>query len=295
MDKGKKFGRNYLLLIQKQNGDILRVVPPFTVEFDITRNTMTSANVGSIRVYNLNENNRTQIRKNINDFWDLRQIQFYAGYGPNLSLCFQGTITQAWSVREGTNFITQLESFDGGFAFSNSISNFTFPANTPMQTVIEALVHDLTGAQVQPGVVGTIGGTLSRGNSYNGSTCELLSDLVGNQFFIDNGKAFVLADHECVRGPISLINAASGLLNTPIREQTLIHFDMLFEPRLTMGQVVSLESITTDDADNVNGTYKVVSLKHRGMISEAVCGEAITTVQLLQPFRSQALQTVGVA
>lgn len=285
-----KFGRNYNLSIEKQNGSTLTVRPPFTVEFDITRNVLTSANVSSIRVYNLNENNRSQVRKNINDYGDLRLIRLEAGYGNNLPIVFEGNITQAWSVREGVNFITQLESFDGGFAFANAVTNTSFPSSTDQQSVIESLVANLASSGVKLGAIGSFPGSLSRGAAYSGSTTSLLRELTGGRFYIDNGKAYALADNECIAGPVTLIDAKSGLLNTPVREQTIINFDMLFEPKLIIGQQVTLRSGTDS---NFNGVYKVISLKHRGMISEAVCGDAITSVGLLQPLGSQTLTIVS--
>src|ERR1017187_1050595 len=96
-----KFGRNYILTVETQNNDLLIIQPPFTVEFDITRNTLTSANVCSIRIYNLSQNNRNKIRFNIMDTGDFRSVQLQAGYGTNLPIIFSGNITQAWSVREG--------------------------------------------------------------------------------------------------------------------------------------------------------------------------------------------------
>lgn len=288
----KNFGRNYILRVETKIGTTITVKLPFTIEFDITRNVMTSANVASIRIYNLNANNRAQIRKNINDSDSFRSVELKAGYGDALAILFSGNITQAWSVREGTNFITQIESFDGGFAFANATSSLTAPAGTPQLSVIETLVQDLGKAGVQPGVLGAIPGSLPRGNAYSGDTCKVLQELTGGRFYIDNGKAYVLSDNECLAGPLTVISAASGLLGTPVREQTIINFDMLFQPKLAIGQLVTLQSTTTDDA-NVNGDYKVISLKHRGMISDAVCGDAITSVGLLQPLGSQGLTVVG--
>lgn len=291
----EKFGRNYVLNIGTNDGNTLTVKPPFTIEFDVTRNTLTSANVSSIRIYNLNSNNRSRIRKNVNDFGDIRQIQLLAGYGKNLSLIFDGNITQAWSVREGTNFITQIESFDGGFAFANAYSNVSFPSGTAQQTVVSTLIKDLNNFSVAPGLVSpsAFGGSLSRGNAYSGNTCNLLQSITGGLFFIDNGKAYALSDNECVGGAVTTISPASGLLDTPIREQTIITANMLFEPKLVMSQQVTLRSFTADTG--INGNWKVVSIKHRGMISESVAGSATTTVQLLQPLGSQGLSVLGVA
>lgn len=271
-----KYNRNYILFIQKKDFTTLKVTPPFTIEFDIHRNSLSSANVASIRVYNLSPNNRSQIRKDQFDFGDLRTISLMAGYGDNLSLAFQGNISQAWSVREGNNMITQIESYDGGYAYVNAITNQSFPSGTPQESIIDSLAGSLPGVSV--GAIGSFPGEISRGNSMSGSTTDLLRDISGGAFFIDNGKAHCLKDNECLEGNIPLINSKSGLLGTPIKEQTYINFDVLFEPSLKVGQLIRLESET---AEHFNGTHKVLSIKHRGMISEAVCGTAITSVGLL--------------
>lgn len=271
-----KYNRNYVLLVQKKDFTTLKIQLPFTVEFDIHRNSLSSANTCSIRIYNLNPNNRAQIRKDQFDFGDLRTIAFAAGYGDKLSLAFQGNISQAWSVREGNNMITQIECYDGGYAYVNAITNEQFPGDTNQSSIIDSLASSLPG--VTKGAIGSYPGQISRGNSYSGPTTDILKDLTGGGFFIDNSKAHCLNDNECLAGDIPLINAKSGLLGTPVKEQTYINFDVLFEPSLKVGQLIQLESQT---ADHFNGKHKVLSIKHRGMISEAVCGTAITSVGLL--------------
>lgn len=280
-----KFNRNYILTVQTENGDILTVKPPFTLEFDITRNTLTSANVCSVRVYNLSQNHRNQIRFNIMDTQLFRGIELKAGYGTNLPIVFSGNINQAWSVREGVNFITAIECYDGGFAFANNQTNETFPSGTAMQTVVESMAGSLTGVTV--GVVGNFPGALSRASSYSGSTLDLMRELTGGATFIDNGKVNVLGNSECLQGETLIVNADTGLLGTPVREQTLLTFDMLFEPSLVVGQQLYLQSSTEA---NFNGAYKVISVKHRGTISESVCGDAVTTVGMF--YGTQALSTV---
>lgn len=274
---GQKFGRNYLLSVQTQSGDTLTVKPPFTIEFDITRNVLSSANIASIRVYNLKKDSRNKIRKNVTDYGDLRLISLKAGYGTNLSVIFAGSVTQCWSVREGVNMITQIESLDGGFAFVNGVTNEQFTNNTDQSTIIKTMLDNLDQVGVSAGAVGNFPGLLARGNSYSGNTTDLIRQLTNGNFFIDNNNAFALNSNEYIIGPTTTISSASGLLNTPTIEQTIVHFDMLFEPSLYVGQLANLQSIT-DLA--YNGPAKVISLKHRGMISEAVCGDAVTSVGL---------------
>lgn len=272
----RKFGRNYILNIGIAGGGTLTVELPFTVEFDITRNTLTSANVCSIRIYNLSKNHRNQLRFNPIDQGDYRPVQLFAGYGQNLSQIFAGNITQAWSVREGVNFITTIESFDGGYAFNNGNSGLTFPAGMSIQTVIGQLAGSLPN--LQPGYIGYYPGTLDRGISVNGNTMEILRELTGGGIFIDNNTVNCLGDNECVpANGITVIDDSTGLIGTPLLEQTILHFETIFEPRLVVGQQINFNSSTEPV---YNGIYKVTALKHRGTISGAICGDALTTIEV---------------
>ena len=195
-----KFGRNYLLQIQTQTGQLITIQPPFTVEFDITRNTLSSANVCSLRIYNLSSPHRNQIRHNYLDTQTFQSIIFQAGYGQNLATAFVGNITQAWSVREGTNFVTTIESFDGGFAFNNAKVNYSFPAGTTKLSVINSVIG--TMPFVTAGAIGAYPGTLDRGNAVSGNSTNILGDLTGGGFFIDGGKVNCLGNNECVTGGV---------------------------------------------------------------------------------------------
>lgn len=293
-----KFGRNFVLTIQVDDaGTLLTIKPPFTIEFDITRNILTSANVCQIRIYNLSAKNRDLIRFDFSNYGTLRQISLRAGYGTNLPVIFAGNVTQAWSVREGVNFITTIECFDGGYAFVNGIipSTTIFPSGTQVQSVYQTLMGYLPGTTfgaIGPSFIADASGSpfvTSRSTSYDGNTADTLNELSGNAFFIDNSKSYILGNSECLNGQVALINSQSGLLGTPLRENNTVTFDMLFEPGIVMGQYIQLQS-TTNTAlnnnnnnvtlnNNLNGYYKIVSIKHRGMISESVCGNAITTLE----------------
>lgn len=271
-----KYNRQYILEIQRKDGTLLKIKRPFTVEFEIHRNSLSSANVASFRIYNLNADNRNQIRRDQFDFYDVREVSFYAGYGDNLPLAFKGNINQAWSVRQGVDFITQIESYDGGFAYLNAVTSDQFPQNTQTQSIVTSLVKSLPGVKI--GAIGTYQGSISRGQSVNGNTTDILIQQTNGGFFIDNGIANCLNDHECIEGSIPLITAKSGLLGTPVKENTYINFEMLFEPNLKIGQLIRLESQT---AEHWNGDHKVILIKHTGTISESVSGSAITSVGLL--------------
>lgn len=287
-----KFDRNYSLRIEvDKSSSFITVEPPFTIEFDITRNTLTSANVCQLRIYNLAEINRNQIRHNAYDYGNYKRIDFKAGYGTNLATVFHGNISQAFSTREGTNFVTTIECYDGGFGYVNGEVNLQFAAGTPVKAVITAIASTLSSKGVTIGAIGNYPGTLTRGNTYSGNTMSILTELTGGGAFIDNGKFYALGTNEYIASlsSVGVINSQSGLLGTPRLERDVVTFDMLFEPGLNVGHKVRLDSSTAQDFSVIkngvssvsgpgfNGEYKIVSVKHRGTISAAVCGAAVTT------------------
>lgn len=279
-----KYGRNYILSVEAQDGTTVTIRPPFTMEFDVVRKSLSSASVSTIRVYNLSPEVRKSLLKNQFDYGDQRLITLRAGYGagPNFPTCFTGTVSKAFSVREGTNFVTQFESFDGGFAFVNaniSEGQGVFPAGTPIRTIIQSFIDSLSPYGVKAGAVGDFPGTIPRKNSYSGNTIEVLKELTQGSFYIDGGKAFALTNNETLNSAevAPVINSASGLLGTPVRQETLLLFTTLFEPSLFIGQQIKLESKT---ADNFNTFYKVTALHHQGIISDSICGDATTEIEV---------------
>ena len=74
------------------------------------------------------------------------------------------------------------------------------------------------------------------------------------------------------------INTKTGLLGTPILQGAFLTVETILEPRIKVGQLVEIESSYNTA---FNGQYKVIGIRHIGVISEAVSGEAKTTLELL--------------
>lgn len=284
-----KFGRNYILTIGTPSGASVIVQLPFTIEFDIVRNTLTSANLCKLRIYNLSLHNRNLLRVDSSSYaiGIKYPVTFVAGYKNNMAIVFSGNIHTAFSRREGINFITQIECFDGGFAFANSETSVVLPPGMSNQQIIYALMADYEKYGITPGVVGAYPGPVStRQTSYNGYTADLIQEKTGGGHFIDSGYAHAIATNEFIVGDsgIYTVSAATGLLETPTLENLTLRFRMIFEPALQVGTLINLNSLSgsTDATGGVgagvayNGQYKITEIKHHGMISESVCGEAIT-------------------
>lgn len=278
----QKFGRNFLLTVTGQDFiQPLVLTTPFTIEFDCHRDTYASTNHAILRIFNLSKAHRSLLLKDQYTYFPTIQVVFQAGYGsgPNYPIVFAGNVTRGYSVREGTNFVTTLELFDGGDAYQNATTSRAWPRNTPLQQVYSDILSDLIPYGVSRGTVSTqLTGSIGKGMSLFGNTTEILRELSNNNFFIDNGKGNVLLANDAIGGNQVLINAQTGLLGTPLKEQQLLTLEMLFEPRLVIGSVVNLQSSTA--AGIFNGLHKVLGFTHRGTISGAVSGNATTTLTL---------------
>lgn len=282
-----KFRRNYHFTVQVEDGGREVIVePPFTLQLDITRNLLEASNVCQVRLYNLSKLRRNQIYFNQNDYAGgfFRRMTLKAGYGDDLSTIFIGNVSQAWSSREGTNFITQVESFDGSTSMVNDDVALSFNEGTTIQKVIETLMSKLSNVTI--GAIGKFDGVLTRPNTYKGNPTSLLFELTGGGFFIDKGKAYAIKTDEYVPDtsfetkPTIIIDSSTGLLNTPILERNIARVEMLFEPTLNPGRQVRIESSTFE---RLNGVYKINSVKHRGIISDATSGELITIAEFYKP------------
>lgn len=272
-----KRNRNYILYVQDLRGETLKIELPFTLEFDIQRNNLAGANNGNLTVYNLSKINRDRIRKDLPDMGKVMTLRLEAGYGRDMATVLSGYVKRAYSVRQGVDFLTNIEVYDGGYALANAFTSVQYQKGTANNVILKDLVGKLKPFGVQPGAVGDFPGTIKRGNSYSGPVGDLLKEVSGNAFFIDNNRAFVMGENETIAGSSILINADTGLLGTPVREQAILTIEMLFEPKVYVNQMVQVESRAVDV---YNGTYKVVGIHHSGTISEAVSGKATTRLSL---------------
>ena len=267
----------------------ITVAPELTVDFHVRRDMMASAQEATFRVYNLNQQTRDKIFKDRNTFSRdasgkavLRRLRFYAGYGAFQPLIFDGYVRSATSYRDKTDFITEIEGYDGGMDMAYGFTTMVDTApSISRKDAIKLLSRDLPGISGEP-VIGEFPAATDtqRGRVYVGNTWELLRTYTDDKGFIDNGRLIVLQDNEAIEGEVPVISAASGLLGSPRRGENRMEVPMLFEPRFTLGQVVSLQSETWDA---VNRTYRVAGFVHKGTISPAVAGDCRTDVLLYGP------------
>lgn len=287
-----KLGRRYKLTFQTKIGEpennAIEITNPLTVEFDIDRNTASSLNSASFRIYNLSEKNRNLIfqnRTSINNLGKRKKVIFQAGYNTalnrdsDLTTIFIGDLLEAYSYRQGVDVITYINAQDGGFAAYNTKTNTTLQKGLSLKDIASNLIAGFKENGVEKGAIGNIEGTAKTTTALNGNNFSLLTKDYKDQVFIDLEKINILNPNEYIKtsGKVLLITSESGLLATPLRQGSDIIVDMLFEPRVVVGQLIEINAKFNP---LFNGQYKVMGIKHSGVISEAISGDCKTTLQL---------------
>lgn len=271
-----KFGRKYRLTVQAEEGgkDII-IEPPFTMKFNVQRNSFATINSATIQVLNLSLETRNKIFKDRFDNLTYRQCTLEAGYD-ELATIFKGNIYVANSERQGVDVITTITARDGFHDVLNTNTFKTYAAGTTVGDVVQDLIGQFPN--LTEGKIGVIDGDFKRGVAINGSTFDALNTYTNNQVFIDNEQVFALANNEVLEGDILVLNSATGLLQTPRRDDAFLQVTSLFEPRVTIGQYIEIQS---DIMPIYDGQYKVIGVQHQGTISEAIGGDCSSTFNLL--------------
>lgn len=258
----------------------VEITLPYTVKFSVNRTGLGSIQEASFTIYNLSEKTRRAIQKDLFRADLFRAIQFRAGYyTPDTSgmpIIFNGQIKTAYSYRQGTDFVTVIEAFDGGWQSINTYVSATVSPGRRADDLIRFCASQFK-KMTAAALVGAFPTVNKRAEVLMGNAWEIIQRKSGGRAIIDNGQVKVLNPDELIAGDLPIIDSSTGLLGSPKRQDNLLELSMIFEPRFTVWQQVTLNSSTAPD---FNGVYKVLNIRHEGIISAAVGGECTTSLGL---------------
>lgn len=284
-----KSQRQFWCQVTGRSGDVYTIQSPLTLELGIERGIWQSISNGVFRIYNLKESTRSDLYHDWYDFSLFSPIVLRAGYASwntvvgltsqSFPIIFQGTIRQAYSQREGSNWVTTIMAWDGGQGVTSGDYTGALDMSTSLATQINSLIAAMPGVMVgyvDPSL--TI--TQDRATSFVGSPWQMLQSIADAAYadlFIDLQKVYIVAKGSAIpgiSGGLGTISPAQGLLETPMKQRSIVSFPIIFEPRVLVGQSLVLQSIETVN----NGSYTVGGISHHGTISDAVGGDLRTQI-----------------
>ena len=191
-----------------------------------------------------------------------------------MTIIFNGNIWSAYSHRKGVNIITHIHAIDG-LSTQSALIHTTLQSGTTLQQVIQNLTNSIP--DLKSGTQNLQEYTFNRPLVLNGNSYKLLKTYSDNNVFVDMKTVNIMNVNDVIEGFVPLITDESGLLSTPERRDATLTINMIFEPRLLIGQVIEVES---NIAPQFDGQYKVFGLKHSGIISDSIAGTCVTTIQM---------------
>lgn len=251
-----RFNRSFRLVVQVDNGRAVEVVPPMRIAFEATKSLAGGLNKMTVRAYNLKESNRLALVKDAEQRNRI-PISLSVGYEKALQLLFKGTVHRGSTSREGPDFVTELECLDGGHAW---VTGFTSATVKGKDRAIEAIRQGLP--EIGRGKI-TAQDPITRPRVLVGASGKLLNEVINDDesWYIDEEKLYIIKGDEVVSRFIPVVNAQTGLLNTPTREQSKVTFDTLMNPTIKIGARCQLVSTT---APHLNGVYRTETIEYKG-------------------------------
>ena len=249
---------------------------PLTIDFNIVRNTFASANTGTFSIYNLSPSTRAEdlfFQDRFNAVTN-KIVTFKAGYNGNLVTCFKGRMLECYSRRQGTEVITTMQCLDIGLP--RDYINVTFEAGTTFKEAVKNIVENATNLEL--GAIGTLEGKFLTPTTFEGKVLDVLNEISDGCVFIDNGIVNILQPNECLDTGVPILNAETGLINTPQRRDTQIIAEGIFNPNVDVGQLIEVQSQTEN---RFSGTFQLTGFTHKGTISGAVAGTRTTTYNFM--------------
>lgn len=239
------------------------------LKFEVVKSTAREPNTCNIQIANLAPSTLQRLEE-----LDEPQVELWAGYRDLEDVIYVGDARDIFTVRDGVDRWTHIESEDGGQAYRTARISRSFAANTPVRTVIAACAGALGVGQGNTAEVAaratlengeniyatgiTLDGPASRSLDSVCRSCSL-------RWSVQNG---VLQLREQGRPAVTRavrISPGTGLLGSPTRakrdERTgrvTITVKCMLIPGLYPGRIMHL------DSSDVRGDYMIKRVRFAG-------------------------------
>jgi hypothetical protein len=217
--------------------------------FEVRASDVETPNTMTVRVYNAAQQTVNSITQ------EFDTVTLTAGYqNGNKGTIFQGDIKQTFEGRErNVDRFLDIMAGDGDRAYTQSVINKSFPANTTTGQEFAAYVASvasagLTGAASAPGILNGTGGTNPtnlRGKTVFGMFRLAMADLsqrVNARWSIQNGVVTLVPITGYLPGQAVQINSATGMIGTPEQTQGGIVIRCYLNPLIRIGQLVQINN-----------------------------------------------------
>jgi hypothetical protein len=234
-------------------GESTQTRPTLRVGFRVERSLVKDPNKAEVKIYNLSFPSRGIIgSQNVG-------VALEAGYIGNRSRLIFGQLRKATHAKQGTDWVTTIQSIDGINAFRNRIS-LTFRPNTSVKQIYDAVADELgvglgtIKAKIEQALARKLGkkklsttDIIKNGAVLVGTAADVFQEQLANinlEFSVQNNEAQALSPGELLGIEIVKLNEETGLIgNVEVGEKGLIKARTLLSGAYIPGRGVQLMSL----------------------------------------------------
>lgn len=237
----------------------------FTVQKSGRAKTPNSA---EIEIWNLNPDHRKQLQELEKVFVDLQ-----AGYAGGMSLLFRGDLRDAYSRRDGSDWVTSVTSDSGRRARRRRVQKSFAPGATVrevLQAAAEALGVKIGNSAVKiatAAIQGTAARSFFNGYALSGSVeleLDRLARSCGFEWSIQDDELQILDKGTALLDTAIHLTYETGLVGSPeIGNRGTVNVRSLMLPDAFPGRRVLLESA------HISGLFRIETTRHTGGTAEA--------------------------
>lgn len=242
-------------LIRSRFDEEDRVLPTLRVGFNIEKTLKRTPNKAEITITNLKEDNRVKIQEK-----DIGVI-LEAGYVGQTHQIFKGNLEFGQNRLIGREWISTIQTKDGGQAFRRSRVSKSFKRPAKVGDVFEFMAGQLG---VDKGNIreklSSLRGGLSEWSSgivLSGKSekqFDKLARSMGFTWSVQDGALLLLGPKETIGTNAAVLSSTTGMIGAPEPgEKGFVKVQALIQPDLIPGRAVEIRSRN----DRLNGFYRI--------------------------------------
>lgn len=238
--------------IASEGGDSGLDLSQLRCTFTITKQDAESPNTAEFEIFGLAPNTVQNLKKSFT------KVMSSGGYQSNFGLLFAGNIKGFEQSRESL----KITAGDGDTAYNYTIINKTLAAGASPSSIVQECIGAMgVGSEYLAQMPGT---ALPRGKVLYGRPREFMREQAintGCTWSIQDGKVLMLKRTELAPGTAVELSKTTGLIGVPSKTEDGITGRCLLNPKLKIGSALVIKS---EYAAELNGTYRIIGLEHKG-------------------------------
>lgn len=243
--------------------------PILRTQFRVELTDQKEPNQAEISIFNLASQSRTRVQKK----GVLSKIE--AGYIGNTSLIFRGNLDYGTTTKQGTDWVTSLQSSDGGPQFRGSRINTSFTQGTSIVDAIKAAA-EATGlglgnlaTELTKGLPRTTAVQFVKGLVVSGVASQELDKLLkraGFNMSIQQGQIQLTRGSEPIDPSVAVVlQSGTGLIGSPeAGDDGKLVARSLLQPQLLPGHLIRLKSGLRAGVFEIDGFFRIDKVTFTG-------------------------------